>query len=104
MKSAIVLFAHVVGLAVIRALGRVNVPVAAFHYSPNEMGSLSKYVTRRVRVPDPRKDENEFISKLIDLSHGFQGSLLIPGDDHTLVSLSKHKTLLEPYYVVGVAD
>lgn len=79
MKSAIVLFAHVVGLAVIRALGRVNVPVAAFHYSPNEMGSLSKYVTRRVRVPDPRKDENEFISKLIDRLPRIPGELADPG-------------------------
>lgn len=104
LRNAIVIYTHIVGIAIIRALGKMNVPVIAFHYSPNEMGHVSKYVRERVKIPDPRKSEQDFISTLIDLSSRFKGSLLIPTDDYTVVSLSKFKSVLGKHYVVGVED
>jgi predicted ATP-grasp superfamily ATP-dependent carboligase len=104
MKKALVIYTHIVGLAVIRALGRMGVPVYTLNYSENEMGLYSKYVRGKVRVPDPRKNEEEFITRLLELSHEFGGSLLIPTDDYTVVVLSKNKELLQSHYVVAVED
>jgi len=104
MKNALVIYTHIVGLAVIRALGRMNVPVYALHYSKNEMGLFSKYVKDRIKVPDPRQNEDDFISRLLELSGEFRGSLLIPTDDYTVVVLSKNKQLLQQHYVVAVED
>jgi len=104
MKKALIIYTHIVGLAVIRALGRMNVPVYALHYSKNEMGLFSKYVKQRLPVPDPRQSEDDFISTLLDLSREFEGSLLIPTDDYTVVVLSKNKELLQSRYVVAVED
>lgn len=104
MKKALVIYTHIVGLAVIRALGRKDVPVYTLSYSANEMGLYSKYVKGRVKVPDPRENEEAFIARLIELSDEFKGSLLIPTDDYTVVVLSKNKELLQPHYVVAVED
>jgi len=104
MKKALVIYTHIVGLAVIRALGKMNVPVYALNYSENEMGLYSKYVQGRVSVPDPRKNEADFISRLLEVAQEFKGSLLIPTDDYTVVVLSKNKALLQPHYVVAVED
>jgi len=104
MKKALVIYTHIVGLAVIRALGKMGVPVYALNYSENEMGLYSKYVQGKVSVPDPRKNEADFISRLVELSDEFKGSLLIPTDDYTVVVLSKNKELLQSHYVVAVED
>lgn len=104
MKKALIIYTHIVGLAVIRALGRMNVPVYALHYSRNEMGLYSKYVKQRIAVPDPRHNEADFISRLLDLAREFEGSLLVPTDDYTVVVLSKNKELLQSHYVVAVED
>jgi predicted ATP-grasp superfamily ATP-dependent carboligase len=104
MKKALVIYTHIVGLAVIRALGRMDVPVYTLSYSENEMGLFSKYVKGREQVPDPRKNEEDFISKLVELAQDFAGSLLIPTDDYTVVVLSKNKDLLKSHYVVAVED
>jgi D-aspartate ligase len=55
-------------------------------------------------VPDPRIDEQSFLNRLIDLSKIYKGSLLIPTDDYTLETFSKHKEVLEPHYVVAAKD
>jgi len=104
MKKALVIYTHIVGLAVIRALGRMDVPVYTLSYSANEMGLYSKYVKGRVKVPDPRENEEAFIARLLELSDEFKGSLLIPTDDYTVVVLSKNKDLLQSHYVVAVEN
>jgi len=104
LKYAIVIFTHVVGLGVIRALGKMNVPIIALYYSDCEMGQFSKYIKERIKVPDPRISEIDFINKLKELSSIFSGSLLIPTDDYTVIVLSKNKKKLEQLYVVGVMD
>lgn len=104
MKPAIVIFSHVVGLAVIRALGRMGVPVVALHYRESEMAHLSRFVKERIRVPDPGKAEADFVAKLLDLSPRLKGGLLIPTDDFTVVALSRNKVVLENHYCVAAQD
>lgn len=104
MKAAIVINTHTMGIAVIRALAAKGVPVIAFYYRSDEFGYLSRYVANSMKLPDPGKAEGEFISILLDLSSRFKGSLLIPTDDYSLVTLSKHKKLLSQHYVVAAGE
>jgi D-aspartate ligase len=102
--KAIVVYTHIVGTAVIRALGQMGIPVVAFHYGSDEMGYVSRYVTEHVKVPDLRQDSAAFLERLMDLSDRFAGSLLIPTDDYTLTALSMHKELLSTKYAVAAGD
>ena len=104
MKEVLVVYSHVVGLAVIRALGKKGVPVNVLYYKDCEMGHYSKYVREKVKVCDPGIEENKFVNELIDLSKKFQGCLIIPTDDYTAIAISKNKPILKDYYTLGIAD
>jgi D-aspartate ligase len=104
MTPAIVLSSHIIGLAVIRGLGMMGVPVIVFYYQKQDMGFVSKYVKKAIYAPHPERSENEFISLLIDYGQQFSGSLLIPADDATQVVVSRHKTILERYYTVACPE
>ena len=66
LKPAIVLGSHVMGLAVIRALGIMGVPIVVVVYDEREeMGYVSKYVTERIPAPHPEKSEDQFIDVLV---------------------------------------
>ena len=82
---AIVLGSHVMGLAVIRALGIMGVPIVVLVYDEREdMGYVSKYVTERIPAPHPEKSEDQFIELLVKCAARLGGSLLIPTSDETL--------------------
>ncbi len=105
MKTpAIILSSHVIGLAVIRALGINDVPVVAVYYEKGDMGYTSKYVMDRIYAPHPEKNEEQFINLLKNCAIRFSGSLLIPADDATLSVVSRHKSLLEKYYRVACTE
>lgn len=101
---AIVLSSHVIGLGVIRALGSNGVPVVAVYYEKNDMGYTSRYVSEKIFAPHPEKYEAQFINLLKDCAARFRGSLLIPADDATLSTVSRHKSLLENYYTVACTE
>jgi D-aspartate ligase len=105
MVPAIVIGGHVMGLAVIRALGKMGVPVVVVVYNKNEeMGYVSKYVVEKILAPHPEKSENEFIDVLVKLAARLNGGLLIPTSDETLGAISRHKTLLENHYLVACTE
>lgn len=102
---AIVLGSHVMGLAVIRALGSMGVPIVVVVSDEREdMGYVSKYVTERIPAPDPEKSEDQFIDVLVKSAARLGGGLLIPTSDGTLCAISRHKTLLERYYLVACTE
>jgi D-aspartate ligase len=103
-KKVIVLHAHVPGLAVIRSLGEMDVPVVAMHYEDKEMGHVSKYVTESIRLPRPGENEREFMNALVKYGEEFQGSILVPTNDLTVCIVSKNKKELEKHYVVAVPE
>ncbi len=104
MKPAIVLSTHTMGLGVIRALGIMGVPIIAVYYNSSDMGYLSKYVTERIHAPHPEIYEEKFVRLLAESGTRFRGGLLIPASDETLATVSKHKSLLEQYYVVACTN
>ena len=103
-RPAIVMFSHIMGLAVIRALGRMKVPVVALYQRDSEMAQYSRYVKQRIKMPDPLINEEKYIDKLISLSKKFPRGLLLPADDYTVVIAAKHKEKLAKYFSVGVED
>lgn len=104
MKPAIVLSTHTMGLGVIRALGVMGVPIIAVYYDKTEMGYVSKYVKEKIHAPHPEEFEDQFVDLLVECAARFGGSLLIPTSDETLVTVSRHKGLLEHYYVVACTE
>jgi D-aspartate ligase len=105
LKPAIVLGSHVMGLAVIRALAVMGVPIVVLVYDEREdMGYVSKYVTERISVPHPEKSEGQFIDVLVKYAAYLGGGLLIPTSDETLCVISRNKTLLERHYLVACTE
>lgn len=105
LTPAIVLGSHTMGLAVIRALGSMQVPVVALVYDEQEdMGYVSKYVTEKITVHHPEKEEDQFIEILLKLAKRFGGCPLVPTSDETLCAISRHKTLLEEHYLVACTE
>lgn len=105
LKPAIVLGTHTMGLGVIRALGRMGVPIVAVYYERlKDMGYVSKYVNHQVYVPHPEQAEDEFLTKLLELAPRFSGGLLLPVSDQTLVTVSQHKEMLARHYIVACPE
>jgi predicted ATP-grasp superfamily ATP-dependent carboligase len=104
LKTAVVLATHSIGLGIIRALGKYGVPIVAIYYQKQDMGYVSKYVKEKVPAPHPEKSEKQFIDLLIDCAKRYPDAILIPADDATLVTVSKHKALLSNYYIVACAE
>lgn len=104
MTPAIVLTSHTTGLGVIRALGTMGVPVSVVYNSKNDCGYLSKYVRESFFAPHPEKCEQDFVAFLMDRAEKYRGSVLMPADDATLVTVSRNKAMLEQRYRVACAD
>ena len=56
---AVILTSHTMGLGVIRALGRMGVPIIVFYYENKDFGYLSKYVVEKNYVSHAEKSEDE---------------------------------------------
>lgn len=104
MTPAIVLSSHTTGLGVIRALGTMGVPVSVVYNSKNDSGYLSKYVKESFFAPHPEKCEDDYVAFLMDRAEKYRGSVLMPADDATLVTVSRNKAALEQWYRVACAD
>lgn len=103
-ETVIVVYSHIVGLALIRALGRRGIPIVVLHYLPVEMGYVSKHVRRHIRITPPTVNEESFISDILALADRYPGALLVPTDDYTVVALSKNRDRLAKHFRVVVND
>ncbi len=104
MTAAVILTSHTIGLGVIRSLGKMGVPIMVFYYEPSDFGYLSKYVYKKIRAPHPEKFEQQFIELLVSHAPRTERLLLIPVDDATVLTVSKHKERLENYYQVACTE
>jgi D-aspartate ligase len=101
---AVVLTSHTMGLGVIRALGKMGVPIIVFYYEKIDFGYLSKYVQGKSFVANPERNEDEFINQIIINAPKNGRSLLIPVDDATVLTVSKYKSVLEKHYIVACTE
>lgn len=98
-SGAIIIEGHVQGLSNVRSLGEAGIPVYVVDTS-RCIASHSKYCQKFFRCPDFASDE--FAAFLVDLAQkeDIRNWLLIPSNDHAVMTLSKHKAKLEDYYKV----
>ena len=101
---AVILSAHLMGYGIIRALGRMNVPLTAVYYQKKDMGYVSKYVDRRVLCPHPEYDEEGFCQCLQELGKETGKSVLFPADDATLAAVSKKFNILKKFFIPGFCN
>lgn len=104
MKEVIVVSTDIMGLGLIRIFGESRIPVIALYYDKRDMGYVSKFVKKSIYVPHPEKEEVNFINKLLELKEVYRGSLLIPTDDSSAVTVSKNKKILQDYFEVAISD
>ena len=104
LVPAAILTSHTIGLGVIRALGKMGVPIYVFYYEPFDFGYLSKFVNKKIFAHHPEKSEQQFIELLMENAPKSERCLLIPVDDATVLIVSKHKSLLENYYLVACPE
>lgn len=104
MKAAIILSAHTMALGVIKALGRQGVPLVVVHYDRRDMAQRSRYATQTLAAPHPQEDEDGFVATILQLADKWQGSVLIPVSDETLVVAARHKETLSRHFLVACPD
>ncbi|OGV46851.1 MAG: hypothetical protein A2X46_15840 [Lentisphaerae bacterium GWF2_57_35] len=82
----------------------MQVPVIALFYEKADMGQVSRYVQRAQFIPHPKQSEGAFIDALVEQSRRLGESVLIPVDDATLVTVSRHKAYLDEHFMVACAE
>ena len=104
MKHAIVIGCHVSGLGVVRALGRMGVPVVAVSYESSDIAQHSRYVSEAVQAPHPTNERDAFVRFLLENAHHWPEAVLFDTDDHAAVAISQNKATLAKHYKIAAED
>jgi D-aspartate ligase len=97
--GAIIIEGHVQGLSNTRSLGEVGIPVYVVDKT-NCIARYSRYCQKFFRCPDYNSDE--FADFLLNLAEKEQlhGWVLLPSNDHAVLTISRHKLRLERHFKV----
>ena len=90
-------------IGLIRGLGRHGIPIILLGSKQGSIVRYSKYITKRLACPDPnaREAESEFVKFLLEYGKQAKKKIaIIPTDDIEVLTLSKHKTELEQFYLL----
>ena len=101
---AIILSAHTMALGVVRALGMHGVPLVVAHYDSSDIAQRSRYVTQTLAAPHPQQDEAGFITQILQLAQKWEGAVLMPVSDDTLLVTARHKERLSGHFRVACPD
>ncbi len=93
------------GLDIARSLGRKGIPVYGFDADPKSPGRYSRYV-RFVQGVDPEaQGEDEYIERLARFGKTLPNrAVLFPLSDRHVLTCSRHRTRLEPYFLCVLPD
>lgn len=100
----IIVGAHTIGLAVIRAFKDIEIERIVVSYDQEDMGRVSRYITKLFESPKPDVDPEPFIEFLIDLAKTYPHALLIPASDASLKAISIHKEVLDKYFTIACPE
>ena len=98
-SGAIIIEGHVQGLSNTRSFGEMDIPVYVVDKT-NCIARYSKFCKKFFKCPDFIEDS--FADFLLDLAEreDLKGWMLMPSNDHAVLTISKYKTRLEEYYKV----
>ncbi len=91
-------------IAVIRSLGRGGVEVHMAWHPPDSEALRSRYVAHAHSLPAYDRDDDRWISALIELMDRERFDLVIPCSDPMLVPLQIHRAELEPHGRIYLLD
>jgi len=95
---------HHTGLGIARNLGELGISVLALTSSPNSPGNSSKYLNCRA-APDSFTHQAELLAFLGLLATEFASRpVLLPTRDHDIHFINRHRTALEPKFIIPFAS
>lgn len=104
ITPAIVLSGHTMALGVVRALGAMGVPVVNLHYDERDVAHTSRHITHSIRVPHPERSEQEFIGALGECARQYEGGVLFPVSDESVVAVARHRENLGRHFRVACPE
>jgi len=91
-------------LAALRSLGRRGLHVDVSGSDIFAQSFYSKYLHRRILYPNPRKNIEEFLRFMLSIVKVEDYDVLLPMDLWTIMPLSRHKALFNPFVGIPIAD
>jgi predicted ATP-grasp superfamily ATP-dependent carboligase len=106
MRKAIVLGESYGALAVTKALGREGIKIILLASEPrgNDHASFSKFVSKRVKIPNPMDDSGGLLDLLMKTKEDWDGAFLIPTIDEHVIFVSQNRSELQKRYICATQD
>ncbi len=79
------------GLVIVRALGRVGVPVVAVGTGSTPLGLKSRYAVEHHLVPSAVSDPQDFVAGVLDVAGRTGSALIVPASESALVALDAQR-------------
>jgi len=102
-QGAIVIEGHVQGLSNTRALGSKGIPVYVID-THNCIARYSKYCTKFFKCPDYNSDKLAVFLINLAKKENIKNWILVPSNDHAVITISKNRKRLMDYYNVITPD
>lgn len=100
MKAAVVTNANsTTALAMIRSLGRKNIPVIALDSVAYSVGFMSKYCMRHLLYEDPIQFPKETVATLVRIGKALNKPVLLPAGDDIIFLVMRYRSMLEKAFV-----
>ena len=99
MKPVLILGTGVITLGVIQSYGKAGIEVIHLTSKQDDPGSFSKYVGKRIIVPQTSK-EKELLECLCRLPKELRGALLDVTHDPGVVFISRNHSILAKHYIL----
>jgi len=104
MKRTIVLGSNYAALGAIRTLASEGIEVIHLSTDRFYIARFSRFVTRSVKAPSPTRESSRLLEFLMNTNENWDGALLLPTNDPSVVFVSKNRQTLAERYIPAVQD
>jgi predicted ATP-grasp superfamily ATP-dependent carboligase len=87
-------------LAIVRSLGKEGISLSVGERTSLAPTFFSRYVSRRIIYPSPKKCPEEFLSFLLDIVKNRRFDLILTPEEFTSILVARHRKAFEPYVAV----
>ena len=103
-RRAIVFGCRDIGLGVIRSLAAKNIAVMAIPHEVYDFAHFSKFVSAKTERMSPDKENAKLLDCLFDLNKDWDGALLLPINDPSVLFIARNRRVLASRFVPAVQD
>ncbi len=104
MPAVMIVGAHTMGLAVMRAFKDQDIERIFISYDADDMGRASNSATRVIDSPNPETELDNFKDLLVGLAATYPGAVIFPASDPALKAVSMIKAELSRHFIVACPD